>query len=105
VHQFTRVGRFVFAAGGSVIVQDVAPYCTVQGDRAQLVGINSTGLSRNGYGEEQVARIKEAYRILFRQKLPLKDAAEQLRAQLGGHPEIDHLLAFLDSLGDRGLVR
>ncbi len=105
VHQFTRVGRFVFAAGGSVITQDVAPYCTVQGDRAQLVGINTTGLARSGYSEEQIARIKEAYRIVFRQKLGLKEASQQVRAQLGGHPEIDHLVRFLDGLGDRGLVR
>ena len=105
VHQFTRVGRFVFAAGGSVITQDVAPYCTVQGDRAQLVGINATGLARNGYGDEQIARVKEAYRIVFRQKLALRDACLQLRARFEGEPEIDHLVRFLEGLGDRGLVR
>ena len=105
VHQFTRVGRFVFAAGGSVVVQDVAPYCTVQGDRAQLVGINTTGLARNGYTEEQIARVKDAYKIVFRQKLPLREACQQLRAQYGGQPEIDHLVVFLEGLGDRGLVR
>ncbi len=105
VHQFTRIGRYVFVAGGSIVVQDVAPYCTVQGDRAQLVGINATGLARGGYGEEQLARIKEAYRIVFRQKLGLREACQQLRAQYGGQPEIDHLVAFLEALGDRGLVR
>jgi UDP-N-acetylglucosamine acyltransferase len=105
VHQFTRVGRFVFAAGGSVIVQDVAPYCTVQGDRAQLVGINATGLARNGYSEEQISRVKDAYKIVFRQKLGLKEACQQLRAQYGGQAEIDHLVGFLEALGDRGLVR
>jgi UDP-N-acetylglucosamine acyltransferase len=105
VHQFTRVGRYVFVAGGSVVVQDVAPYCTVQGDRAQVVGINATGLARSGFGEEQLARVKDAYRILFRQKLGLKEACERLRAEYGGHAEIDHLVRFLDGVGERGLVR
>jgi UDP-N-acetylglucosamine acyltransferase len=105
VHQFTRVGRFVFAAGGSLIVQDVAPYCMVQGDRAALAGLNVTGLVRGGFAEEQVARIKDAYKIVFRQKLSLREACAQLRAQYGGQPEIEHLVRFLEEVGERGLVR
>ena len=105
VHQFTRVGRFAFAAGCSAIVQDVAPYCMVQGDRAEVVGVNTTGLQRNGYDEEQIGRIKEAHRIVFRQKLALREACQQLRAQYGGRPEVDHLIAFLEALKDRGLTR
>ncbi len=105
VHQFTRVGRFVFSAAGAVIVQDVAPYCMVQGDRAEVIGVNTTGLQRHGYSEEQLGRIKDAHRVVFRQKLGLRDACQQLRAQYAGHPEIEHLLAFLDGLKDRGLTR
>ena len=105
VHQFTRIGRFVFAAGGSLIVQDVAPYCIVQGDRAALAGLNMTGLQRGGFGEDQLARIKDAYKIVFRQKLSLKEACAQLRAQYGGQPEIEHFVRFLEDVGERGLVR
>ncbi len=105
VHQFTRIGRFVFSAAGSVIVQDIAPYCTVQGDRAALAGLNTTGLQRNGFTDEQVGRVKDAYRIVFRQKLGLQEACRQLRERHAGQPEIDHLLGFLDGVGDRGLVR
>jgi len=105
VHQFTRIGRFVFAAGGSLIVQDVAPYCLVQGDRAALAGLNVTGLQRGGMSEEQVARVKDAYKIVFRQKLGLKEACAQLRAQYAGQGEIDHLVRFLEGVGERGLVR
>lgn len=105
VHQFTRVGRFVFAAGGSVIVQDVAPYCMVQGDRAQVIGVNSTGLARHGFTEEQIARVKDAHKVVFRQKLGLKDACEQLRAQYAGMVEIDAFVKFLEGVGERGLVR
>jgi UDP-N-acetylglucosamine acyltransferase len=105
VHQFTRVGRFVFSAGGSIIVQDVAPYCMVQGDRAQVIGVNTTGLVRNGFSEDQVARVKEAHKIVFRQKLSLKEACDQLRAHYRGQSEIDALATFLEGVGDRGLVR
>ncbi len=104
-HQFTRVGRLAFAGAGSIIVQDVAPYSLVQGNRAELAGINVTGLQRSGFDDEQIARIKEAHKIVFRQKLGLKEACAQLRAQFAAHAEIAHLVRFLEAVGDRGLVR
>ena len=104
VHQFTRIGRHAFVAGGSMVVMDVPPYCTAQGDRAELVGINSVGLARHGFSEEQIGQIKDAYRVLFRSKLPLDEALERLRTDFGGSPEIEVLLAFVAS-SKRGLTR
>ncbi len=104
VHQFTRVGRHAFVAGGSMVVKDVPPFCTAQGDRAELVGVNSVGLSRHGFSEEQIARVKEAYRILFRSKLPLEDALERLRTELGDQTEIQVLLSFVTT-SQRGITR
>ena len=48
VHQHTRIGRHAFVAGGAMVVMDVPPFCTAQGDRAELVGVNSIGLARHG---------------------------------------------------------
>jgi len=104
VHQFTRVGAHAFVAGGTMVVMDVPPFCTAQGDRAELVGINSIGLSRRGFTEEQISRIKEAYRILFRSKLPLDEALERLRTEFGGHSEVEALVSFVAS-SKRGLTR
>ena len=104
VHQFTRLGRHAFIAGGAMVVMDVPPYCMAQGDRAELVGLNAVGLERHGFGEERIARIKEAYRILFRSKLGLGEALAKLRAELGEHPEIAHLVDFVSS-SKRGLTR
>ena len=104
VHQFTRIGRNAFVAGGSMVVMDVPPFCTAQGDRAELVGVNSIGLARHGFSEEQIARVKEAYRTLFRSKLPLEEAVERLRTELGDQTEIQVLLAFVTT-SQRGLTR
>ena len=104
VHQFTRIGQHAFVAGGAMVVMDVPPFCTAQGDRAELVGINSIGLARHGFSEEQIGRVKEGYRILFRSKLPLEEAVERLRTELGVRTEIQALLAFVTS-SQRGLTR
>ncbi len=104
VHQFTRVGDHAFIAGGSIVVMDVPPYCTVQGDRAELAGINQVGLKRHGYTDEQQARIKDAYRVLFRSKMGLNEALSQLREGMGEHAEIAVLLDFISS-SKRGITR
>jgi len=104
VHQFTRLGRHAFIAGGAMVVMDVPPYCMAQGDRAELAGLNTVGLERHGFGEERISRIKEAYRILFRSKLGMAEALAKLKAELGGHPEIDHFIDFV-SQSKRGLTR
>jgi len=104
VHQHTRIGLHAFVAGGAMVVMDVPPFCTAQGDRAELVGVNSIGLARHGFSEEQIARVKEAYRILFRSKLPLDEAVERLRTELGDQGEIQVLLSFITTT-QRGLTR
>jgi len=104
VHQFTRVGSHAFIAGGSMVVMDVPPFCIVQGDRAELAGLNTVGLQRHGFGEEAQARLKDAYRILFRSKLPLEEAVGRVRIEYGGHAEVDALLDFVTT-STRGLTR
>ncbi len=104
VHQFTRIGNLAFVAGGAMVAMDVPPYCTAQGDRAELVGLNTVGLARHGYTEEQIRRVKEAYKVLFRSKLGLNEALSKLQAEYKGHSEIEFLLAFIKA-SQRGITR
>lgn len=104
VHQFTRIGRFAFVSGGSMVGMDIPPYCTAQGDRAKLAGLNTVGLTRAGFTEDQIGRIKAAYRIVFRSRLGLREACAQLRAEHGAHPEIEHFVHFIEG-SERGITR
>jgi UDP-N-acetylglucosamine acyltransferase len=104
VHQFCRLGRLSFVAGLTGVAMDVPPYCTVSGARAELAGLNSVGLQRAGMSEEQIGRVKQAYKIVFRSNLGLAEAIAQLEAELGAHPEIAHFIAFLKG-SQRGITR
>jgi UDP-N-acetylglucosamine acyltransferase len=104
VHQFTRIGRLAFISGGAMVTQDVAPYVTVQGDRAEVVGLNTVGLTRARFTAEQMARVKSAYKILYRSKMGLREAVAHVKAEHGGNAEIDHLVAFLEG-SERGIAR
>ena len=104
VQQFTRIGRLAYIGGLTGVNMDVAPYLMVSGPRGEVVGINSVGMQRAGFTEEQVGRVKDAYRIVFRSKLPLQDALAQVRAELGQHPEIAHWVKFIEG-SERGILR
>lgn len=106
IHQFCRVGDYAMAAAGSVVVQDIPPFCMVQGDRAHLRGLNVVGLKRRGFGAEQIAKIRAAYRTLFLSGQPTVEAAiaavsaEGLLAEEGVRAFCDFVRA-----SKRGVVR
>jgi len=104
VHQFVRIGRLSFVSGLTGVTMDVAPYTTVAGPRAELGGLNTVGMQRAGFGEEQLGRVKQAYKIVFRSGLGLAEAIGELEKTLGAHPEIAHLVTFLKGT-QRGVTR
>jgi UDP-N-acetylglucosamine acyltransferase len=104
VQQFSRIGRLAYVGGITGVNMDVAPYLMVSGARGEVVGINQVGLQRAGFSEEQVARVKAAYKIVYRSKMPLKEALDQVRAELSGNPEIDHWVRFIEA-SERGILR
>jgi len=103
-HQFIRIGRLSFVSGLTGVAMDVAPYCTVAGARAELAGLNLVGLQRAGMNEEQIGRVKQAYKLFFRSGLPAAEALTQLRSELGAHPEIAHFITFVEA-SKRGVTR
>lgn len=104
VHQFCALGVHSFTAFSTGIAKDVPPYVMVSGFSAQPHGLNSEGLKRRGFSAESLAQLKQAYKTLYRSKLTLQDALEQLRVQAAGSPEVGNMVAFLERQ-TRGIVR
>jgi UDP-N-acetylglucosamine acyltransferase len=105
VHQYCRIGRHAITGGCSKIVQDVPPYLIADGNPARVRGVNQVGLERHGFSEESVRRLREAYRLLYRSKMNVKQAVEEIRRTLlAGAEEIGQLVEFIESSG-RGIIR
>jgi len=104
VHQFTRIGAYVMASGGSMIAQDIPPYCIAQGDRAQVVGLNLVGLKRQGFSADLLRSIKQAYKLVFRSNLKLEEAIRTIETSLTATPELQVFSDFLKN-SVRGLAR
>lgn len=104
VHQFCRVGTLAMIAGGSMVVQDVPPYCLAHGDRARLVGLNEVGLDRRGLSSEAIKALRRAYRAIFRSGLTREEGVARAREEWGEVAEVERLLRFIET-STRGIAR
>lgn len=104
VHQFTRIGCHVMISGGSMVAQDITPYCIAQGDRAEIAGINLIGLKRRGFSDLALAQIKNAYKVIFRQNLRLEEAIAKLDELTDLTAEAKLFIEFIRS-SQRGIAR
>jgi len=101
-HQFVRMGRHAMIGGKSKIVQDVLPFFITDGNPPRVRGVNSVGLRRSGFNEDERRALKDAYRILFRSALPLQNALQTLDELEDEH--VAHLANFIRA-SKRGFVR
>lgn len=104
VVQFRRIGKMAFLGGYTKATKDVPPFMIADGLDVQIRGFNKIGMERRGVSEESRAAIKEAYRILYRKKMPLAEAIEKIEKEVPQTPEIEYLLNFIRN-SESGIVR
>jgi UDP-N-acetylglucosamine acyltransferase len=104
VHQRVRIGAHALVGGGSVVLQDVPPFVTVQGYPAKPHGTNNEGLRRRGFTPEDILAVRRAYKTLYREGLALDDAKTALAAAAEAAPVLRPMIDFL-AASTRGIVR
>lgn len=104
LHQFCRIGSYAMVQGGSRSNKDIPPYIIAAREPIAYYGINLVGLRRNGFTDEQIAHIHDAYRIIYSSGLNVTEALAQIREQIPLTPEIEYILSFVES-SQRGIIR
>jgi len=104
VHQFTHIGKHVMIQGGSRVTKDVPPFVTAGRDPLSYAGINSIGLRRRGYTNEQIRDIQDVYRYLYQSGMNTSHAVERIMAELPATNERDEILLFVKN-SPRGIIK
>jgi UDP-N-acetylglucosamine acyltransferase len=95
VHHYVSVGQHAFVGGLARVTQDVPPFLLVEGNPVRVWSINKVGLKRAGVSAESMKALKEAHRMLFRSRMPRREAVAQLEREYPAVPEVRALLEFL----------
>jgi UDP-N-acetylglucosamine acyltransferase len=103
IHQFCRIGRLAMVSALSVSNKDLPPFFIYGGRPARAEAVNRIGLRRNGVGAEGRNKIKQAYKILYRQGLTPTDALAKIEHEVDC-PETRELVAFVRT-SKRGIAR
>ncbi len=104
IHQFVKVGKHVMVSGGSLIRKDVPPYTKAAREPLSYVGVNSIGLKRSGFSDEQVNLIQEAYRYIFLRGFNTTDALAQIEKDLPDTSERNEIVSFIRT-SERGIFK
>jgi len=103
-HQFVRIGTYAMIGGATKLTRDAPPFFLVEGNPAQVYGLNSVGLRRAGFSAETVAELKECYKIMYRSGRNTSQALaalkEFVRTDAGRH-----LVAFVEGPSERGILK
>jgi len=95
MHHFATVGRHAFVGGLTRVVRDVPPFMIVEGNPARVRCVNTVGLRRHGFAAASVSSLREAHRILFRQRQPLSQAMDALKDGIDSDEHVRYLMEFM----------
>jgi len=104
VHQFCSIGSYSFCAMGSSVNKDVPAYVKVRGNPAGPFGINVTGIKRLGYSKESIEALRSAYRSVYRKKLTVDEALEDVKSLRNDFKEVDIFMSSIEK-STRGISR
>ena len=90
--------------GGAKINKDIPPYVKAGRDPIAYTGVNSIGLRRRNFTNDQIREIQEIYRYLYLSRLNISDAVDRIEAEIPATKERDEIIEFIRN-SKRGIVR
>jgi len=102
IHQFCHIGAHAFIGIRSTVTQDILPF-VLYADKAPRA-INVEGLKRRGFSAKDIAALRKAYRIIFRQGLKIDEAIDQIKT-LETDSDCMNMIADFVENSTRGLAR
>ena len=89
---------------GSADKKEIPAYVKVRGNPAKPFGINVTGIKRLGYSKETIEDLRSAYRSVYRKKLTVEEAIEELEDLRKKSTEVELFLNSIET-STRGISR
>jgi UDP-N-acetylglucosamine acyltransferase len=102
--QFAHIGAHTFIGGASLIRKDIPPFIKAAREPLTFAGVNSVGLRRRGYSDQEVREIEDIYRLLYVQNNNISKGLEVIRETMPDTPIRKLILDFVET-SDKGIIR
>ena len=104
IHQFCHLGKYIMLQGGALVNKDIPPFVKAAREPISYVGLNTIGLHRNGFSNEDIQTIAEVYRILYMSDLNVTNAVRLILDTLPPSRYRDEIVTFVEN-SQRGVIR
>jgi UDP-N-acetylglucosamine acyltransferase len=104
VHQFCHLGRNIMLQGGALVNKDIPPFVKAAREPISFVGLNTIGLHRNGFTQEEIAQISEIYRMIYLSDMNVTTAVNEIMTKIPESKYRKEILDFINA-SDRGIIR
>lgn len=105
VHQFVRIGRHAMIGGASGVENDIIPFGSATGNRANLNGLNLVGMKRRGFSRDDIHGLRNAYKYLFSDEGTLSERVAIAQKEYAGNQPVTEVINFLNSESKRGICQ
>ena len=102
--QFVHIGEHAFIAGGSLVRKNVPPYVKAAREPLSYVGVNSVGLRRRGFTDQQIMNVEDIYRVVYVQNSNITTALKVADIELPSSEEKNTILDFIRG-STKGIMR
>ena len=104
IHQFTKVGCHSMIAGGAIVRKDIPPYSKAGNEPLNYRGVNSIGLKRRNFSNQQINQIQNIYRIIYLEGRNNSQAIEKINSDIKDSIEKETVLNFIKN-SERGIIK
>lgn len=104
VHQFEHIGMHAMVGGGFRVTSSVPPFVLAAGEPLKYSGLNTIGLRRRGFSNEEIQTIKEIYSYIFTKGLNHTQSKEKIESEFGSNEYAKSILKFIQE-SKRGIIR
>jgi UDP-N-acetylglucosamine acyltransferase len=106
ISQFCTIGAYSFIGATTGINKDVLPYTLVSSHHgpAKTYGLNVIGLKRRGFSLEKIKQIEQAYYLLCKDNVKIKEALPKLEKMAKECSEVQLIVDMLQK-SKHGVIR
>lgn len=97
IYQFMKIGDHAFTAYCSAITGDVPPFVTVSGSPAEPRIINKEGLKRRGFSSDDMSKIEDAFKLIYRSGKVMADVKAELAEMAKDSVHVQQMLDFINT--------